>query len=107
MAAPQHELNAAVFRAAVTLFERLQLEPSDGTTGEDVAHAVSRLFIRYANFLIKTWEFTRFDGNVCELFLVGFLLLTVRCQPRDDGISEKSSFSKVKHIFTNRSATMV
>ena len=73
MAAPQHELNAAVFRAAVTLFERLQLEPSDGTTGEDVAHAVSRLFIRYANFLIKTWEFTRFDGNVGEILPVGFL----------------------------------
>ena len=64
VATPQHELNAAVFRAAVTLFERLQLEPSDGTTGEDIAHAVSRLFIRYANFLIKTWEITRYDGNV-------------------------------------------
>ncbi|KAI1796034.1 hypothetical protein LXA43DRAFT_649826 [Ganoderma leucocontextum] len=76
---PQHELNAGVFRAAVTLFERLQLEPSDGTTGEDVAHAVSRLFIRYATFLVKTWEITRYDGN-----------------PRDDGISEKSSYSKLR-----------
>ena len=60
------ELNFAIFRAAVTLFDRLKLEPSDGTTGEDVAHAVSRLFIRYASFLIKTWDLTRFDGNVSD-----------------------------------------
>ncbi len=60
----QNELNIAVFRAAVTLFDRLQLEPSDGTTGEDIAHAVSRLFIRYATFLVKTWEISRYDGNV-------------------------------------------
>lgn len=62
----QHELNVSVLKAAVTLFDRLQLEPSDGTTGEDVAHAVSRLFIRYANFLVKTWEITRYDGNVSK-----------------------------------------
>ncbi|RPD66792.1 hypothetical protein L226DRAFT_452976 [Lentinus tigrinus ALCF2SS1-7] len=75
----QNELNVAVFRAAVTLFDRLQLEPSDGTTGEDVAHAVSRLFIRYATFLVKTWEISRYDGN-----------------PTNDGISEKSSLSKLR-----------
>ena len=64
MPSAQTELNIAVFKAAVTLFDRLQLEPSDGTTGEDVAHAVSRLFIRYATFLVKTWEISRYDGNV-------------------------------------------
>ncbi|KAI0677196.1 hypothetical protein C8Q78DRAFT_1180405 [Trametes maxima] len=75
----QYELNVAVFRAAVVLFDHLQLEASDGTTGEDIAHAVSRLFIRYATFLMKTWELTRYDGN-----------------PRDDGISEKSSLTRVR-----------
>ncbi|TBU46391.1 hypothetical protein BD309DRAFT_622853 [Dichomitus squalens] len=75
----QHELNVAVFNTTVTLFDRLQLEPSDGATGEDAAHAVSRLFIRYASFLIKTWESVRYDGN-----------------SKDDGISEKSSFSKIR-----------
>ncbi|KAI0737738.1 hypothetical protein C8Q80DRAFT_1276173 [Daedaleopsis nitida] len=79
MSLAQHELNVSVLKAAVMLFDRLQLEPSDGTTGEDVAHAVSRLFIRYATFLVKTWEITRYDGNA-----------------RDDGISEKSSFSRIR-----------
>lgn len=60
----QYELNVAIFKAAVASFDRLQLEVSDGTTGEDTAHAVSRLFIRYATFLLKTWEVTRYDGNV-------------------------------------------
>ena len=91
----QHELNLAVFKATVTLFERLQLEPSDGTTGEDVAHAVSRLFIRYASFLVKTWEIIRYDGNVGAILLVKMLSIHRSFQPRDDGISEKSSFSKV------------
>lgn len=59
-----YELNVAIFKAAVASFDRLQLEVSDGTTGEDTAHAVSRLFIRYATFLLKTWEVTRYDGNV-------------------------------------------
>ena len=64
----QQELNVAMFKAAVTLFDRLKLEPTDGTTGEDVANAVSRLFVRYANFLTKVWETTRYDGNVSFLF---------------------------------------
>ena len=71
----QQELNIAVFKAAVMLFDRLQLSPSDGTTGEDIAHAVSRLFIRYASFLLKTWEVTRYDGNVSSLYR---LLLVVK-----------------------------
>ncbi|KAI0638553.1 hypothetical protein C8Q77DRAFT_1047292 [Trametes polyzona] len=75
----QYELNVAVFKATVVLFDRLQLEVSDGTTGEDTAHAISRLFIRYVTFLLKTWEITRFDGNA-----------------RDDGISEKSSLTKMR-----------
>ncbi|OJT09503.1 Neurofibromin [Trametes pubescens] len=75
----QYELNVAIFKAAVASFDRLQLEVSDGTTGEDTAHAVSRLFIRYATFLLKTWEVTRYDGNA-----------------RDDGISEKSSMTKMR-----------
>ncbi|KAI0355329.1 hypothetical protein OH77DRAFT_1424817 [Trametes cingulata] len=75
----QYELNVAVFKAAVVLFDRLQLEAADGTTGEDTAHAVSRLFIRYAAFLLKAWEMTRYDGN-----------------SRDDGISEKSSLTKMR-----------
>ncbi|KAL7282669.1 hypothetical protein ACG7TL_004142 [Trametes sanguinea] len=75
----QYELNVAVFKATVVLFDHLKLEASDGTTGEETAHAVSRLFIRYATFLVKTWEMTRFDGN-----------------SRDDGISEKSSLTKMR-----------
>ncbi|KAI0371618.1 hypothetical protein BV20DRAFT_1017123 [Pilatotrama ljubarskyi] len=75
----QSELNVAAFKAAVVLFDRLQLEASDGTTGEDTAHAVSRLFIRYVTFLLKAWEITRYDGN-----------------SRDDGISEKSSLTKMR-----------
>ncbi|KAI8982739.1 hypothetical protein BD414DRAFT_515918 [Trametes punicea] len=75
----QYELNVAVFKAAVVLFDRLQLEAAEGTTGEETAHAVSRLFIRYATFLLKTWEMTRNDGNA-----------------RDDGISEKSSLTKMR-----------
>ncbi|KAI0329579.1 hypothetical protein GY45DRAFT_1324865 [Cubamyces sp. BRFM 1775] len=75
----QYELNVAVFRAAVVLFDHLQLEASDGTTGEETAHAISRLFIRYTTFLLKTWEITRVDGGA-----------------RDDGISEKSSLTKMR-----------
>ncbi|KAH9854976.1 hypothetical protein C2E23DRAFT_883516 [Lenzites betulinus] len=79
MASVQFELNVAVFKAAVVSFDRLQLEVSDGTTGEDTAHAISRMFIRYVTFLLKTWDITRYDGNA-----------------RDDGISEKSAFTKTR-----------
>ncbi|KAI0775878.1 hypothetical protein BD413DRAFT_470082 [Trametes elegans] len=79
MTSTQYELNIAVYKAVVVLFDRLKLEASDGTTGEDTAHAVSRLFIRYATFLLRTWEITRYDGNA-----------------RDDGISEKSSLTKLR-----------
>ena len=60
-----------------------------------MAHAVSRLFIRYASFLVKTWEIIRYDGNVGAILSVKVLSVHCSFQPRDDGISEKSSFSKV------------
>ncbi len=79
----QYELNVAIFKAAVASFDRLQLEVSDGTTGEDTAHAVSRLFIRYATFLLKTWEVTRYDGNVstCVAYM-NLHVLTLNSGPR-------------------------
>ena len=61
-----------------------------------MAHAVSRLFIRYASFLVKTWEIIRYDGNVGAILLIKVLSIHRSFQPRDDGISEKSSFSKVE-----------
>ncbi|OCH94514.1 hypothetical protein OBBRIDRAFT_722708 [Obba rivulosa] len=67
------QLNVAVFRTAVKLFDKLKLEPVDGAAGEEATHANSRLFIKYSGFLMKAWEVTRSDCNVT-----------------DDGSSEKS-----------------
>ncbi|CDO69579.1 hypothetical protein BN946_scf184759.g19 [Trametes cinnabarina] len=75
----QHELNVAVFKATVVLFDHLQLEASDGTTGEETAHAVSRLFIR-----------DPFDERA------RLLLMALGLKSRDDGISEKSSLTKLR-----------
>ncbi|OBZ70421.1 Neurofibromin [Grifola frondosa] len=69
-----HELNVAVLRTSVKLFDRLQLEPSEGASEEEAAHVVSRLFIRYSTFLVKTWDATRSD------------ILN-----KDDGTSDRSS----------------
>ena len=51
----------AAFRAAVKLFDRLELQPPDGTTGEEAAHVVSRIFVRYTNVLFKAWDLSRYD----------------------------------------------
>lgn len=68
----QRELNLNTLRTAVKLFDRLQLQPADGTISEDTSHVVSRLFIRYTNFLLKVWEYGRSDVMVA--ILLPFLL---------------------------------
>ncbi|KAL4251095.1 Ras-GAP domain-containing protein [Abortiporus biennis] len=75
----QREVNLATLRTAVKLFDHLQLQPADGVIGEDGAHVVSRLFIRYTNFLLKVWEYARSDIAV-----------------QDDSMSEKSAFSQMR-----------
>ncbi|KAH9927288.1 uncharacterized protein B0H18DRAFT_1161603 [Fomitopsis serialis] len=60
-AAQQRELNLLAFRAAVKLFDRLELQAADGTTGEEAAHVVSRMFVRYTGVLFKAWECSRYD----------------------------------------------
>ncbi|PCH40763.1 hypothetical protein WOLCODRAFT_88808 [Wolfiporia cocos MD-104 SS10] len=58
----QRDLNLAAFRTAVKLYDRLQLEPPDVTSGEEASHVVSRLFVRYSSVLFKAWECTRSDS---------------------------------------------
>lgn len=60
-AAQQRDLNSAAFRATVKLFDRLELQPPDGTTGEEAAHVVSRIFVRYTSVLFKAWDLSRCD----------------------------------------------
>lgn len=59
------------------LFDRMQLQPADGTISEDSGHVVSRLFIRYTNFLLKVWEYGRSDAVVGILFLLPQLLILI------------------------------
>ena len=63
-AVQQRDLNMAAFRAAVKLFDRLELQPPDGTTGEEAAHVVSRIFVRYTSVLFKAWDLSRYDQVV-------------------------------------------
>ncbi|KAH9948737.1 hypothetical protein B0H21DRAFT_787622 [Amylocystis lapponica] len=72
----QRDLNIVAFRTLDTLFDRLQLQPPDGSTGEEAAHVVSRMFMRYMNFLVKAWGQSR-----------------ALAAPHDDGTSEKSTHS--------------
>ncbi|TFY54349.1 hypothetical protein EVJ58_g8920 [Rhodofomes roseus] len=60
-AVQQRELNLPAFRAAVKLFDRLELQAPDGTTGEEATHVVSRMFVRYTGVLFKAWECSRYD----------------------------------------------
>ncbi|EMD40361.1 hypothetical protein CERSUDRAFT_148314 [Gelatoporia subvermispora B] len=63
---PLQQLNVAVFRTAVRLFDKLKLEPAEGAAGEEATHANSRLFIKYSSFLMKAWEFTRSDSSALD-----------------------------------------
>ena len=62
----QRELNTATLRAAVMLFDRLELQVvgEDGlpATGEEATHTTARLFIRYSAFLFKM--FSRTESGV-------------------------------------------
>lgn len=57
----QRDLNMAAFRATAKLFDRLELQSPDGTTGEEAAHVVSRIFVRYTGVLFKAWDLCRYD----------------------------------------------
>ncbi|KAH9939229.1 uncharacterized protein BXZ73DRAFT_88953 [Epithele typhae] len=61
--AQQQELTVAIFKAAIVLVDRLKIEANEGSTPEEVAHAVSRLFVRYALKISKMWESVRDDGT--------------------------------------------
>ncbi|CAL1700085.1 unnamed protein product [Somion occarium] len=55
----QRDLNSATLRTAVKIFDHLKLESPDGLAEDDAAHYVSRLFIRYTQFLQKVSDFGR------------------------------------------------
>ncbi|CCM02314.1 uncharacterized protein FIBRA_04405 [Fibroporia radiculosa] len=81
IASIQRDINNAVFRAAVKLFDRLQLQVPDGASGEEAAHAISRLFVRYSSFLFKAWEHIRCepplpdDSSADKLSIPGLRML--------------------------------
>ncbi|KAF7329572.1 Ras-GAP domain-containing protein [Mycena kentingensis (nom. inval.)] len=51
---PQQELNFACLRSAVRLLDRLHIKaPEEASTGDDSAHAVSRLFHKYSTLLLR------------------------------------------------------
>ncbi len=77
----QRELNLSTLRTAVKLFDRMQLQPSDGTISEDSSDVVSRLFIHHTNFLLKVWEYGRSD------IVVSVTLLRIDV-PTDDCLSD-------------------
>ncbi|KAJ7620066.1 hypothetical protein FB45DRAFT_146957 [Roridomyces roridus] len=73
----QNELNIACLRTCVKLLERLQIQPQDeASTGDDSVHQVSRLFHKYAAFLLRGQE-------ECQLETV-----------RSDNVSEAGSMYK-------------
>ncbi|GBE80125.1 hypothetical protein SCP_0213280 [Sparassis crispa] len=74
LAATQRELNMTAFKTVVNLLDCLQLQAPPGTSGEEATHVISRLFIRYLNFLLKVVESSRTN------YIVG-----------DDGLSDKAS----------------
>ncbi|KAJ7055100.1 hypothetical protein C8F01DRAFT_470816 [Mycena amicta] len=75
--AAQSELNLACLRTCVKLLDRLHIKPlEEAAAGDDSAHAVSRLFHKYSNLLLR--------GHVeCQLDEV-----------RSDNVSEAMSVTK-------------
>lgn len=61
----QRDLNSATLRTAVKIFDHLKLESPDGLAEDDAAHYVSRLFIRYTQFLQKVSDFGRSELVSC------------------------------------------
>ncbi|KAL4081516.1 hypothetical protein V8B97DRAFT_1923406 [Scleroderma yunnanense] len=61
----QHDLNLACLQTSVTLLDRLKLQPIDTNVphdGDDLGHAVSRLFIRYTHLLLGALEICQSDN---------------------------------------------
>lgn len=84
----QRDINVAAFRAAVKLFDRLKLEPPDGTSSEETAHVVSRLFARYSAVLFRVWDTTRSDAATADDGTDKSSLTGVRSIQRDGELRE-------------------
>lgn len=55
----QYDINISALRTAVRLLDRLKLQSIDTNVphdGDDLGHAVSRLFIRYSNALLRALD---------------------------------------------------
>lgn len=89
--AQQRDLNIAAFRAVVKLFDRLELQSPDGTTGEEAAHVVSRIFVRYTNTLFKAWDLSRYDIAVRNELKGIRTTADLPCQATDDRSTDRST----------------
>lgn len=77
----QYDLNMACLKTTVKLLDRLKLQPIDSNVphdGDDLGHAISRLFIRYSQVLLRTLEICQPDklvnrGHPYDLFPRAYL----------------------------------
>ncbi|KAG6336483.1 hypothetical protein ID866_2597 [Astraeus odoratus] len=61
----QYDVNTACLKTAVKLLDRLKLQPIDTNVphdGDDLGHAVSRIFMRYSQVLLRALEICQSDS---------------------------------------------
>lgn len=76
----QYDLNMACLKTSVKLLDRLKLQPIDTNVahdGDDLGHAISRLFIRYVQLLLGALELCQSDNLVRQYLVANRLTLTV------------------------------
>ncbi|KAI0340881.1 hypothetical protein BDW22DRAFT_1485833 [Trametopsis cervina] len=76
IAPSQRDLNISAVRTVVKLFDRLELLPTEATSGEEAGHTVARYFNKYMGFLLKLTRWPEAAMN------------------QDDGMSEHTTFSQ-------------
>lgn len=91
----QNELNICCLRTGVKLMERLQLQPLDGSTGDDSVHVVSRLFVRYSNTLMRGLELCQYDIPVRRI-LSSFGVHEVQSMQTSDSVSDVPTLQQVR-----------